>query len=100
MFGEDFVDLLVKETNPYGDSKILAKGAIPKSSCFHKWCHTNREELLVFLAIVVNMGTIRKSSFERLLEPERLVSEYTIFSCNIYKRPLLYSSAYVTFSRK
>ena len=64
MFGEDFVDLLVKETNSYGDNKILAKGAIPKSSCFHKWCHTNREELLVFLAVVVNMGMIRKNSLK------------------------------------
>ena len=28
-----------------------------------------------------------------------MVSEYTIFNCNIYKRPLLYASVYVTFSR-
>ena len=64
LFGDDFVGLLVKETNTYGDNKIQAKGTIPKSSCFHKWCHTNREELLAFLAVVVNMGLIRKSSLK------------------------------------
>ena len=64
MFGEDFVDLLVKETNTYGDNKIQAKGTIPKSSRLHKWYHTNREELLAFLAVVVNMGLIRKSSLK------------------------------------
>ena len=62
MIEEDFVDLLVKETKILRDKKIEArKGTIPKSSRFHKWCHTNREELLAFLAVVVNMGLIRKS---------------------------------------
>ena len=41
MIGEDFVDLLVKETNTYGDNKIEAKGTIPKSSRFHKWCQSS-----------------------------------------------------------
>ena len=40
MIGKDFVDLLVKGTNTYGDNKIQAKGTIPKSSRFHKSCHT------------------------------------------------------------
>ena len=64
MFGEDFVDLLVKEINTYGDNKIWANGTIPKSSHFHKWYHTNQEEFLAFLAVVVNMGLIRKSSWK------------------------------------
>ena len=34
MFGEDFVDLLVKEINTYGDNKIQANGTIPKISHF------------------------------------------------------------------
>ena len=51
MFGKNFVDLLVQETNTYGNNKVQAKGTIPKSSHFHKWYHTNREELLVFLAV-------------------------------------------------
>ena len=56
MFGKNFVDLLMQETNTYGDNKVQTKGIIPKSSHFHKWYHTNREELLVFLAVkmVVN----------------------------------------------
>ena len=60
LFGEDFVDLLMKETNTYGENKIKTKGTIPKSSRFHKWYHTNREELLAFLAVVVNMVLIRE----------------------------------------
>ena len=64
MIGEEFVDLSVKETNTYGNNKIQAKETIPKSSRFHKWSHTNREELLAFLAVVVNMGLIRKSSLK------------------------------------
>ena len=45
---EDFVDLLVKETNTYGDDKIQAKGTIPKSSHFHKWCHKPRRVACIF----------------------------------------------------
>ena len=81
-FGEDFVDLLLKETNTSGDNKIQAKGTIPKSSCFHKGYHTNQEELLAFLAVVLNMKLIRKNSYQN--QEDWSQSIYTVFSGNIY----------------
>ena len=59
MFGEDFVELLVKETNTYGHNKIQAKGTIPRSSHFHKWYRTNREELLAFLAVQLQLRSCK-----------------------------------------
>ena len=102
MIGKDFVDLLVKGTNTYGDNKIQAKGTIPKSSRFHKSCHTNREELLAFLAVVINMGLIRKSCLKDYWNLKDWWSQNTPFFPAIFTRDraLLHASVYVTFSGK
>ena len=63
LLGDEFIDLLVEETNRYGDIKLLSKlddeNMNPRRK---KWKHTTREEFLAFLGIVTNMGIIRKGS--------------------------------------
>ena len=56
MIGKDFVDLLVKGTNTYGDNKIQAKGTIPKSSRFHKSCHTKPRRIACIFSCSYKYG--------------------------------------------
>ena len=65
LLGEEFLQDIIDETNRYGDAKKNMRGTnIGKASRFSKWVHTNREELLDFLGIVINMGLVSKSSMK------------------------------------
>ena len=65
LFGEQFLQDIIDETNRYGDAKKNMRGTnIGKVSHFNKWVHTNREESLAFLGIVINMGLVSKSSMK------------------------------------
>ena len=63
LLGDEFIDLLVEETNCYGDAKQLSKSGDENVNLRRKnWKHTTREEFLAFLGVVTNMGLIRKGS--------------------------------------
>ena len=62
----------------------------------------NREELLAFLAVVINMGLIRKSCLKDYWNLKDWWSQNTPFFPAIFTRDraLLHASVYVTFSGK
>ena len=62
LFGEEFLDTVVADTNLYAERKITSKGNLGSSSRFRKWKPTNREELLAFFGLTINMGLINKSN--------------------------------------
>ena len=63
LLGQSFLDELVYETNIYGDAKAAAKGDdLPRTSQLRSWKHTNKEELLAFFGLVINMGLVKVSS--------------------------------------
>ena len=65
LLGDEFIDLLVEETNRYGDIKQLSKSDDENMNPRRKkWKHTTREEFLAFLGIVTSMGLIRKGSMK------------------------------------
>ena len=65
LLGDEFIDLLVKETNCNGDVIQLSKSDNENMNpCTKKWKHTTREEFLAFFRIVTNMGLIRKCSMK------------------------------------
>ena len=49
LFGEEFLDTVIADTNLYADRKITSKGNLGSSSRFGKWKPTNHEELFAFL---------------------------------------------------
>ena len=62
LLGDEFLQDIIDETNRYGDEKKNMRGKnIGEASRFNKWVHTNREELLAFLGIVITMGLVSKS---------------------------------------
>ena len=48
LFGEEFLDTVIADTNLYAERKIISKGNLGSSSQFHKWKPTNCGELLAF----------------------------------------------------
>ena len=65
LLGDEFIDLLVEETNCYGDAKQLSKSGDENMNLRRKnWKHTTRKEFLAFLGVVTNMGVIRKGSMK------------------------------------
>ena len=63
LLGEEFLQNFIDEKNRYGDAKKNMRGTnMRKASRFNKWVHTNREEFLAFLGMVINMGLVSKSS--------------------------------------
>ena len=53
---------MIADANLYTERKITAKSNLGSSSRFHKWKPTNREELLAFFGLTINMGLINKSN--------------------------------------
>ena len=51
LFGEEFLDTVIADTNLYAERKIISKGNLGSSPRFHKWKHTNCEELLAFFGL-------------------------------------------------
>ena len=51
LFGEEFLDTVIADTNLYAERKIILKGNLGSSSRFHKWKPTNCEELLAFFGL-------------------------------------------------
>ena len=62
LFGEEFLDTAVADTNLYVERKITSKGTLGSSSQFRKWKPTNHEELLAFFRLTINMRLINKSN--------------------------------------
>ena len=61
IFGEEFLDTVIANTNLYVERKITSKGNLVSSSRLRKWKPTNCEELLAFFGVTINMGLINKS---------------------------------------
>ena len=59
LFGEEFLNNVIADTNLYTERKIRLKSNLGSSSQFRKWKPTNRKELLAFLGLTINMGLIR-----------------------------------------
>lgn len=57
-FTNDIVDLIVSEINRYAEEKI-ARGNLKPHSRLHNWKPTDRDELLRFIGILLNMGIVR-----------------------------------------
>ena len=53
---------MIADRNLYAERKITSKGNLGSSSRFRKWKPTNREELLAFFGLTINMGLINKSN--------------------------------------
>ena len=53
---------MVADTNLYAERKITSKGNLGSSSRFRKWKPTNREELLAFFGLTINIGLLNKSN--------------------------------------
>ena len=51
LFGEEFLDTVIADTNLYAERKIISKGNLGSSPRFHKWKPTNCEELLAFFGL-------------------------------------------------
>ena len=51
LFGEEFLDTVIADTNLYAERKIISKGNLGSSSRFHKWKPKNCEELLAFFGL-------------------------------------------------
>ena len=62
LFGEEFLDTVVADTNLFAERKITSKGNLGSSCRFRKWKSSNREELLAFFGLTINMGLINKSN--------------------------------------
>ena len=62
LFGEEFLNTVVADTNLYAERKITSKGNLESSSQFHKWKPKNRKELLAFFGLKINMELINKSN--------------------------------------
>ena len=62
LFGGQFLDTAIADTNLYGQRKTTSKGNLGSSSQFGKWNPTNCEELSAFFGLTVNMGLINKSN--------------------------------------
>ena len=62
LFGEEFLNNVIADTNLYTERKITSKSNLGSSSQFPIWKPTNRKELLAFLGLIINMGLINKSN--------------------------------------
>ena len=87
LLGDEFIDLLVEETNRYGDIKQLSKSDDENMNPRRKkWKHKTREEFLAFLGIVTNMGLIRKGSMKEYWNKtdwsQDTPSFSTVFTCD------------------
>ncbi|KAE9521286.1 hypothetical protein AGLY_018305 [Aphis glycines] len=58
LFDDDFINLLVDETNSYAEKEFLRIGHYP-SSRISTWKPTNKDEMLTFLALIIHTGTIK-----------------------------------------
>ena len=58
LFGEEFLDTVIADTNLYAERKIILKGNLGSSSQFHKWKPTNRFSIFW---TTINMELINKS---------------------------------------
>ena len=54
------MDTVIANTNLYAKRKTLSKGKLESSSQFCKCQPTNREELLAFFRLTMNLGLINK----------------------------------------
>lgn len=55
---DEFIDMLVQETNEYAAEIIGRKRILRKSSRFHNWEATNHGEMRKFWALILHMGCI------------------------------------------
>jgi len=58
LFDDDFINLLVDETNSYAEKDFLRIGHHP-SSRISTWKPTDKDEMLTFLALIIHTGTIK-----------------------------------------
>jgi len=64
-FDEEMVELTVRETNTYAAQKIQARSFIPLRSRMRDWKPvTNKDEMLVVLALFMLMGIIQKPTLQ------------------------------------
>jgi len=61
---DDFISLLVRETNRYGETKVNADN-LKQHSCMKKWQPTTLDEMKVFIALVIAMGLVQKSELQQ-----------------------------------
>ncbi|XP_043485883.1 piggyBac transposable element-derived protein 4-like [Polistes fuscatus] len=57
-FTEELVDSIIKETNNHAKEEI-AKKQLSRKSTWHKWYDITKEEFLVFIAVILNMGLMQ-----------------------------------------
>ena len=62
LFGEEFLNTVVADTNLYAERKITSKDNLESLSQSCKWKPKNRKELLAFFGLTINMGLINKSN--------------------------------------
>ena len=60
LFGGEYMDTVIANTNLYAKRKTLSKGKLESSSQFCKCQPTNHEELLAFFRLTMNLGLINK----------------------------------------
>ena len=64
-FGEEFLNTAIADKiykNLYHERKITSNGNLGSSSWFCKWKPANREKLLAFSGLTINMGLMNKSN--------------------------------------
>lgn len=58
LFDDNFISLLVHETNNYAETEFLRVGGAPRSR-ISAWKPTDNEEMLTFIALIIHTGTIQ-----------------------------------------
>jgi hypothetical protein len=58
LFDDNFIKLLVDETNNYAEVEFLRVGSAPHSR-ISEWKPTNKDEMLIFIALIIYTGTIK-----------------------------------------
>jgi hypothetical protein len=58
LFDDSFIDLLVSQTNIYAETEFLRIGSAPISR-LSQWKPINKNEMLTFIALIIDTGTIR-----------------------------------------
>lgn len=58
LFDENFIQLLVDETNMYAEKEFLRIGGAPRSR-ISTWKPTDKDEILTFLGLIIHTGTIK-----------------------------------------
>ena len=73
LFEEDMFDVMVRETNRYANSKKDSSTLKPFSR-LHKWEDTSVEEMKVFIALIIDMGLVRKTDIEEYWSAEEVIA--------------------------